>query len=1708
MDELKRDKNRTESRILKFNDNTLKSMSRLQTVVEINARIKLLNQYWKEFNDAFAKYDKNPPKDDTDSEETFYEAEVAFLGASVTLENLLSSPSLIQEGEGSRTQRNENANVASVGALSIKRLDPPTFSGLLEDWVSFRDLFQTIIIDNKALTELHALQYLRNVCHGNAADIIKDIAICAGNFEVAWNALKRRYENERRLVSTLIEKLFDLPCMTKECPTELAKLLDGTNQVLRALAVLKRPTDTWDDLLVVQMSRKLDFNTRLAWEKSIGATTTMPTLTQLDGFLSGLLRSLEAMSSVSTTQRKPFGSNSNNSAPTSWRSVRTHVTTTPTCPVCSGAHSLIVCASFLEKSVRERREIVANNRVCFNCIISSNHPSRFCPSYLHCTICRRHHHTLLHEPEEEVQSDTRIGDSERRNPFGPKSETQSSNICVFNSIEEDRATLLPTAWVTITAENGKSLKLRALIDQGSEATIISRNATQQLGCSWRTSKVNILGVAGTAAGKSFGCTEVVVSSSGKEREKGISVKALILNTVTTQIPSQLLQQSNCETIRSLQLADEQYWKPGRIDLLLGAAHIPNILLQGMHKVDGLIAQETIFGWVISGSVMSTAIIATNQSCRHITLESALTRFWEQEESQSTSRLSVDDEECQAYYKQTTTRAADGHYIVELPFRQGDRNLGDSRNAAVRRFAALERKGTQHENQWQQYKQFMDTYLSLGHMEGVPEDEISVQPQCYLPHHAVFKPDSTTTKLRVVFDASALTTNGKGLNDLLLIGPRLQDKLSAILLRWRMHKIALCADIEKMYRQIGIKSSQWDYQRIVWRANQYETIKHYRLKTVTYGTASAPYLAVRTLHQLAEDEASRFPWAAQVIKNDMYVDDCMTGAESEEEANQLKNQLLQIMAAGGFRLLKWSSNSKHVLQQLPKDHIECSAPLNIDDDESVKALGVRWHPQADEFTYKIHELEVIKPVLTKRQILSEIARLFDPLGLLAPVIIVAKTFMQQLWLTGSSWDDELPSDVCRRWQTFKEELVVVEELRISRWCGFKGTQKVFELHGFSDASQLAYAACIYSRVQQNDGRFMVTLLAAKTKVAPIKQQCIPRLELNGAVLLTRLINECLQSIHSTNVEVFAWTDSTVVLAWIKRHANVWPTFIANRVSEIQAAMGKVQWQHVPGTDNPADVASRGIMPSKIRDHKLWWTGPSWLGSSREEWPQQRFLEVDEKLLEEKKVKICNNVREVKLYELAERFSSFAKLLRVTAYCRRVIIKNRPKVRTLQAEEIESARLLWLRLMQTFEFGDMASCISESRLQKIRPFIDTNGLLRVGGRLRNAFLPYDEQHPIVLVGKSAVVILIIRDAHRRVLHGGPQNTMAQLNQRYWLINGRRQVRAEIHRCVTCIKARPKCRQQLMGDLPAARVTPSRPFLHTGIDYAGPIWSRTAKGRGHRAYKSWIAVFVCFCTKAVHLELVSDLSTAAFLAAFRRFTARRGYCTDIYSDNATNFVGADKELQRHLKQVTKDETWLTNLSNNGTKFHFAPPGSPHFNGLAESTVRMAKTSMVKVIGEQKLTFEEMSTVLYQIEAAINSRPICALQSDASDWNVLTPGHFLVGQPLIAIPEPSIIEQKSVTNRWQLVQQITQQFWRRWSREYVHQLQQRNKWTKEMPNVKVDDIVMIQEDSFNTNWRLGRVIATHPGEDGHVRVATMQTAGGILKRAICKLCVLPIEE
>ncbi|XP_036318373.1 uncharacterized protein LOC118733187 [Rhagoletis pomonella] len=401
------------------------------------------------------------------------------------------------------------------------------------------------------------------------------------------------------------------------------------------------------------------------------------------------------------------------------------------------------------------------------------------------------------------------------------------------------------------------------------------------------------------------------------------------------------------------------------------------------------------------------------------------------------------------------------------------------------------------------------------------------------------------------------------------------------------------------------------------------------------------------------------------------------------------------------------------------------------------------------------------------------------------------------------------------------------------------------------------------------------------------------------------------------------------------------------------------------------------------------------------------------------------------------------------------------------------------------------------------------MRLRGRLQQAHMPFNERCPIVMPKRHPLTSLIVHHAHKRCLHGGKQATLGYVRRQFWVIDGRTEVKRVIRSCVKCYRHSCTPQKQMMGDLPAARYTVTFPFMHTGVDYVGPFNIRATKGRGHKSYKGYVALFVCLASKGIHLEMVSDMTTQSFIHALERFVAARGICSDMYSDRGTTFVGADALMKEELKEFRKQlDAAASYASRTGINWHFIPPGAPNFGVLWEAGVKSMKALLKRTINTTTLTFEEFYTVLKRVESCLNSRPLTALTDDPTDFAALTPGHMLIGRALTSVPEPNLLDTKSgVLYRWKQLSQIYQDFWRRWSVEYLHHLQVRSKWHKQQPNVKVGELVLVRDEKAPpTQWKLARITDTHPGSDGLVRVVSLKTATTAFQRPISKISVLPI--
>ncbi|XP_055307436.1 uncharacterized protein LOC129571645, partial [Sitodiplosis mosellana] len=1047
--------------------------------------------------------------------------------------------------------------------------------------------------------------------------------------------------------------------------------------------------------------------------------------------------------------------------------------------------------------------------------------------------------------------------------------------------------------------------------------------------------------------------------------------------------------------------------------------------------------------------------------------------------------SPEEEMCEKIFVEGYERTESGRFCVPIPIQPNAVPLGESKKRALRTLRSMEAKFARKPEFHRKYVEFMRKLIDKGIMD--PFTDVNENaPHYFLLHHGI---ESKKKKHRTVFNGSAPTSSDESFNDIQMKGEKFQDNLVDILLRFRTHRIALVGDIEQMYPQVLVKEEFHQMQLVLWREDTNQPIVTYCLTRVMFGMRYALHSAVRALQQGAIEAAHDYPNASAVARRDFYVDDCMTGGDSAEEVIDLRAQLQEMLQKSGFPIKKWSSNSFSVMSSIP-DSDWCSKTLFEDSEtEENSVLGVGWDAMLDKLQFFVDENAWAERV-TKRTVTSDVARLYDPLGLLTPVITRGKIFIRELWIANLDWDDKLPDEKRNRWLIFRETLKKVELVSVPRWMGSVSNTEL-ELHGFCDASGLAYAASIYYKVKDPSRGIRCGLLTSKSRVAPVQSVSIPRLELCGALLVAQLMKSVHKALGDRHITTHFWCDSQIVLHWIHKAPCLFKEFVANRVSEVQAitlSIGAV-WHFVPGECNPADIASRGCDAANIINFDLWWNGPKWLPWSIFDWPAQPAslpAALQPAMQHEQKGATVAAVT-VEESWILNKYENVSQLILVTAYilrfvrnCKAAVAERKkngfaksvgivqPLSQILEAlllnpvtrGEIAGAENFWILQTQASAYAEELQYLAnrtelnkKSKLAKLCPFLDFDGIIRVGGRLQSANASYDEKHPVILPGNSTFVQMLIRRAHITLMHGGAQLVTRCLRQKYWFIGGRNAIRSTIFDCIVCKTHRKKNEGQQMAPLVQSRVNiVERPFTDISIDYAGPFELKRWSGRCKTMVKAYVSVFICMATRAIHLELVLDLTTDAFIDAYERFAARRGHCRSIRSDNAKNYVGAKNKLDRVL-DVWNQSAQASILASRGIDWHFIMPRSPSQGGSHEVAVKLFKHH------------------LKHIEGCLNSRPLGVLNEDADDELALTPAHFLAGSSFESVPtDLPITESGTLATKWRQLQQIQQLFWKRWQTDYINSLQVRNKWLNPKENIQVNDIVVVCEDNMPpAQWRLG---------------------------------------
>ncbi|XP_074658631.1 uncharacterized protein LOC141911540 [Tubulanus polymorphus] len=1360
---------------------------------------------------------------------------------------------------------------------------------------------------------------------------------------------------------------------------------------------------------------------------------------------------------------------------------------------------------------------------------------------MRCQKCNGRHHVTICEFGSKKESSNGEQSSPRENqtpsPDQSAGEKAISGVCL--SATSSRKVLLQTAQAIMQGDDGP-VKVRILFDTGSQKSYITKRLADRLHLQVLGNHRMNIQVFGSDTDGQFEEYPIVESRLLDTNGTAMTFPLVVIPVICTGLS--VCDLSNCKKmfphLRGVHFS-EFYYKDGSVDvdILIGADFYWSVMTGEVRRSNrGPVALGTKFGWTLSGPIgesetnqssmvyfinektakkstysnhdddkHNNLLITQQRNCDCHQLETKLKNFW------SIENLGLEENTDDPLFEEfkKSVQFKDGRYHVKLPWRDvDDLILPDNYEHAKKRLINLLTRLRRSPDILSEYDSVIKEQLDNNIVQLVESPEIGeVGKVHYIPHHAVIRSGHSTTKLRIVYDASC-KADGPSLNELLHAGPVMTNNILHILLRLRMKPVALTGDIEKAFLQIMVDEDDTDVLRFLWVKDTHDEnsdVIVLKFKRVVFGVTSSPYLLNATLKfHMESHEDQKF---AEKFLQSAYVDDTSSSFDTVGESFEFYRETKSYLKKAGFNWRKIHTNSVQLRDLILQQEADSSNTTNgshvdesyaqqtlgmnarVQESDMIKILGVCWNYSTDEIMFDltdiINYIQDLTP--TKRNIVGVAARFFDPLGVIAPAVLKFKLLFQDTCRSEIGWDEIVDADLERQWKQIVEDMKNFETIHLTRCysAGLNGGIDSFELHGFCDASCKAYGAMIYL-VARSEDQSNSSFVASKTKVAPTKQVSIPRLELLSAVTLAKLMKVVYDEL------------SSVALAWIKGVTKDWKRVIRKLIKP-------EAWRHCAGIKNPADIPSRGIRFSELMSDKMLLTGPDWL--LKKSLPS-KIEKIDDALPEECLVEMkiaqrnlisstsmmCLEVgtvseREIVIEEIIDckKYSSFTKLVMVTSAVMKAFKVWRRKTRDweLSINDLNDAEKLWLTVVQ--------KCLKIHRLYNVwrlqLKLFEEDGIIKSAGKLQNSTLKSSQKNPIVLVNHH-VTEIIIWDAHERVMHQKVKATLGEVRSRFWIIRERQIVKKLIAKCYLCKKldALPY-KLPLPPPLPEFRVTRSHPFETTGVDFAGPMY---VKGRK----KIWICLFTCTTSKAVHLELVLELTTDGFLRCLRRYAARRGMPRKMISDNAKTYRKTSTELAKFLSDPRLKEFALRNR----IEWMFILEKAPWWGGFYERLVKSAKRCLKKILRVTKLSIEEYNTVLTEVELVLNCRPLSYIASDDFDEPV-TPSHLVYGRRLMGTPDTHPcseeyvpeMDRKAMSGRMRHLKTLMDHFWQRWSSEYLLELReshrQQNKENSDRRKVKIGEIVLVHDEGKQRGeWRLGKITELITGSDDNPRGAFLK--------------------
>ena len=1309
--------------------------------------------------------------------------------------------------------------VAKLPKLSIT-----PFDGSFANWLPFWNKFESEI-DTTELATVTKFAYLKELVQPKVRADIDGLPLNSEGYARAKSILRGEYGKTSEIVNAYVQNILELPPVPNADPKKVNtfyKILLYNVQSLETLGKIEQ----------------VNGMTRSVLDKLKGIKSDL--LKGQDGWqewnLPSLLLAMKRWRDINPVieeNQNPSKAATQKRSEGKYRLYHAEVKTQRLCVYCDDAsHVSRECTRVT--TLDERKKLLAQKRLCFNCT-GSKHRAAECRSKMKCQKCGQKHHTSICSKEDQLLTAT-----------GNK-----------------RSVVYPVVKVSV-----EGVLCRALLDTGAGSSYASAALLDKVPKRSRSRGVRRIEMMLGSTTREVELSTVTVRAIDGSVELSVDVtKVEKSELLTIDNPSYQKIIDSYAHLEGVQMIDADPKPHLPVHLILGASEYAAIKTTERPRVgrpSEPVAEKTKLG---------STIMSPGPEIDHTNMLLTQTSH---EDYAELCRLDVlgledtpehDQQAVYAEFREQLVRDREGWYETSLPWKGNHPPLPNNKAGSLRRLTNLQNR-LRRMGVSEDYAEIIKQQKAEGIIESASDPPQG--KEFYIPHKPVIRVGAETTKLRIVYDASAReNAQAPSLNDCLYAGPPLQNHLWSVLVRMRFHQVIIAGDLKQAFLQVRIKKEERDVLRFHWRNGEQSKLEILRFTRALFGLVPSSFLLGVVIACHLESWEAQMPELVAELRKSLYVDDLISGKPTVEEAQNLKQGAIDIFEDAKFKLHKWHSNVAELEENETRTEEErtfAKQQLGQPKGGKCSLLGLPWDKGEDQISVVLPE-EVA--VISKRGLLRNLAKTYDPLGLVAPLMVQGKFIYRDVCDGKVAWDAPLPPHLASKWSRWQRELP--PEITVPRTITLKQEKiEEIELHTFGDASKQGVAATVHAVVKQASG-VSQGLVSARARLAK-QGLTTPRLELVSAHIATNLLANVRNALDGFPIiQTYGWLDSSVALHWIKGGGE-YKQFVTNRVKKIQVH-SEIQWRQVPTKENPADLGSRG---GQVVNHELWWQGPHWL-PNRSEWPPNIVTTPTPESQAEAKVvlEVFAKVTAAsdRLDELLVKFN-LTKAVRVGAWIRRFIENSRSTkpgrvTGPLTTQEIQDQHLFWTKRAQEIQ-------TQEGSDDQLRLGLKRNhqGILVCNGRLQGHYPAYlSDAHPYTAK--------LVEEAHYRTLHGGVGLVMARIRERHWVQRLRRLAKRAIKQCHGCHRFHVSAiAQPPPGNLPRDRTEGSHPFQVVGVDFAGPIKYRVAQKKEGKAY---VVLYACSLTRALYLELCKTMETSEFLTSLKRLIARKGRPQKIYSDNA---------------------------------------------------------------------------------------------------------------------------------------------------------------------------------------------------------------------------------